>query len=196
MEVRDAIRKRRSCRHFSNKKVKQKDLATVLDAAVYAPMAGNAFPLRFIIVTDIKKKADLAVSCVEQYFMQEASHLIVISTDYTEIKSLYHEFAEEYAGKQAAAAAENMLLQATELGLASCWIGSFDEDRIKAALHIPDEQKVEVVIALGYAKRKSETPPKTELNKFVFFEVYGKPEGFGDKHTWFWATREDRFEKI
>ncbi len=195
MDVEDAIKARRSCREYSTKKVKWEDVAKVLNAAIYTPMAGNVFTTRFLVVTDEKKKAKISTYCVNQHFMQEAPYVIVVFSDLGEIKVLYGDLAEDYASKQAAAAVENMLLQATELGLGSCWIGTFDEDPIRGMLMIPEGFKVEAVITLGHAKRKQTMPKKADLNKFVFFDEFDKPEGWKERHKLFWATRETRFEK-
>lgn len=195
MKVSDAIRKRRSVRHYSTKAVKWGDIVEVLDAAKYTPMAGNVFSLRFVVVADKKKKADISTYCLDQYFMQDAPYLIVVCSDLEQVKTLYGELAEEYGTRQAAAAVQNMLLQATELGLASCWIGSFDGNAVRSVLKIPDRIKVETIITLGYSKGKQEMPIKQNLNKFTFFEEYGKPGGWKEKDPHFWGTRGTRFEK-
>jgi nitroreductase len=47
-------------------------------------------------------------------------------------------------------ALENMVLAAWSLGVGSCWVGSFDEQKVKNALHIPQDWKVVALVALGY----------------------------------------------
>ena len=195
MKVEDAIKERRSVREFLNKPVSWEHLTRILEAAVYTPMAGNVFSLRLVVVADKQSKAELVQYCLEQHFMKDASHLVVVCSDLEEIQRLYGDLANRYGSQQAGAAIQSMLLQATELGIASCWIGSFDEEPIKPLLSIPDNVRVEAVIALGHAtKRKWEVPPKFWLNKAVYFEAYGKPLGFKERAEQAWSPRETRFE--
>ena len=198
MKVEQAIKARRSIRKFSTKKVGWSQLTKVLEAAIYTPMAGNVFSLRFVVVTDKKKKSKIAKACLEQYFMQDASYLIVVCSELEQVRELYGERAEIYGTLQVGAAIQNMLLQATELNLATCWIGAFEEGSIKSILKIPDNIKVESIIALGNAKRKPEMPAKKELNKVTYFEEYGKQDEKGELekgHEDFWRVRGTRFEK-
>lgn len=195
MKVEDAIKARRSIRQYSTKKVTWDELTKVLEAAIYAPMAGNIFSPRFVVVADKKKKTEIAQACFEQYAIQDASYLIVVCSDVEQVRELYGGHAEKYATQQSGAAVQNMLLQATELSLASCWIGALEEGSIKSALKIPDDIKVESIIALGNAKRKPAMPPKKDLNMVTFFEEYGKPGGWKQTHTDFQGVRGTRFEK-
>jgi len=49
-----------------------------------------------------------------------------------------------------AIALDHMGLAAVELGLGTCWIGLFDEKKVKEILHIPDEIRVVELMPLGY----------------------------------------------
>jgi len=64
-------------------------------------------------------------------------------------------------------AMEHMVLKATELGLGTCWIGWFREDRIKEILEIPEKIKVLALLTVGYPKggdaAKSRRKPLGEL---------------------------------
>ena len=58
-----------------------------------------------------------------------------------------------------------MVIAAWTLGVGSCWIGSFNEKKIKQLLKIPDKWKVVALITLGYPaeqpkKRKKKTTEK------------------------------------
>lgn len=48
-----------------------------------------------------------------------------------------------------------MILEATELGLGTCWLGAYDEDKVKDILSIPKDIRVPAIFTLGYA---DETP--------------------------------------
>ena len=57
-------------------------------------------------------------------------------------------------------ALENFLLEATELGLGTCILGSFNEEKLKSAFRIPSPKKIALVIAMGYSAEKEVAPKK------------------------------------
>ena len=59
-------------------------------------------------------------------------------------------------------AMEHMVLKATELGLGTCWIGWFNEKKIKEILEIPKTIKVLALLTVGYPKDTDATPGKKE----------------------------------
>ena len=66
-----------------------------------------------------------------------------------------------------------MILEATELGLGTCWLGAFDEEAVKQILDIPDEIRVVAMFTLGYAEKggSMETRRKS-LDEIVCYEKY------------------------
>jgi len=81
-----------------------------------------------------------------------------------------------------AIAVENMVLAATGEGLGSCWVGSFDEERVKTLLRIPSNYAVVVLLAVGYAREKLDVAGKLvkmvrgrkKLEDITSSEEYGK----------------------
>ena len=65
-----------------------------------------------------------------------------------------------------------MMTMATSLGLGSCWIGAFDEPKVKEILEIPKSIEVIGLITLGYPDEKAEVPPRVELEKIVHWESW------------------------
>ena len=57
MELNKAIKKRRSVRKFKDKKPNWRDILECIDSVRYAPMAGNNFTLKFILVDDKDRKS-------------------------------------------------------------------------------------------------------------------------------------------
>jgi len=62
-------------------------------------------------------------------------------------------------------AAEHFCLQATELGLGTCMIGWFEEDKIKKLLQIPSDKSIGLLISVGYAAEGY--PQRTKIRKPV-----------------------------
>lgn len=167
------IKKRRSIRAYKTRKVPFSKIVKICEAARYAPMAGNIYTIRLIVVEDKEKKAKLAEASFHQDFIAEASHVIVVCSDLSLLKRSYGERAFIYGRQQAGAAIQNMLLKITELGLASCWIGAFDENAVKRILRIPESIQVEALLPVGFGREKPREIVKPELKTILNFEFYG-----------------------
>lgn len=178
MEVSEVIKNRRSIRRYQEKKVSWADVSKILDAGRNAASAGNVQNWQFIVVTDKKRKDELATASLRQYWMNEAPVHIVICNKLEKVRRLYGSRGEKlYSIQNCAAAAQNMLLRATDLGLASCWVGAFDENAVARILKLPDDVIPEIIITIGYAdERIVHTPIKTPLDNITFFEEWGKRE--------------------
>ncbi len=74
------------------------------------------------------------------------------------------------------------MTMATILGLGTCWIGAFDEPKVKEILEIPQDIEVISLITLGYSDERAEIPPRVELEKIVHWESWSnvKRRNFGD----------------
>lgn len=173
MDLDKAINLRHSTRRFkTTKKANWRDVIKAIDAANKAPLAGNILSTRFILVTESEKIAGLA-DAAQQDFIAEASYIVVICTDRTQIKRNYEERGDKYACQQAGAAIENFLLKITDLGLASCWIGAFADDIVKKILQIPDNVEVEAILPIGYEKLpKTNQKTKPGIDNVLYFDKY------------------------
>jgi len=174
MEFDVILKERRSIRSYAKKKVSFQDVLAVCEAARYTPMAGNLYTIRLIIVSDKEKKAKLMEAALDQEFVAQAPYVIVVCSDLALIKRSYGKRGIEiYARQQAGAAIQNMLLKITDLGLASCWVGAFDEKTVKDVLKIPEKIRVEALLPIGHAKEKVRARIKPELKQILSFEEYG-----------------------
>ncbi|MEM4181983.1 MAG: nitroreductase family protein [Candidatus Pacearchaeota archaeon] len=175
MELGEAIKKRRSIRNFSVKEPIWREIIEVLDYARYAPMAGNLFSVKFIFVSDKEKIKKIAEAC-QQEFVGKVHYLIVVVSDRESVKKNYDFFDKQFGAQQAGAAIQNVLLGLTEKGLATCWVGFFDEPEIKRVLSIPEKICVEAILPIGYEHKfmRGREKEKINLDSIVFFEKYGK----------------------
>jgi nitroreductase len=55
------------------------------------------------------------------------------------------------------AAVMSMILEAQELGLASCWLGAIQRDKIKELLRLDEKLDVTYLLALGYPAQSGDT---------------------------------------
>ncbi|MBU4502607.1 MAG: nitroreductase family protein [Nanoarchaeota archaeon] len=190
MELKEAIKNRRSIRNYQPDKPVAHDLiADIIDTARYAPSSGNLQNWKVIIISDAEKKDRLATACLRQKWMVNASAILVVCNNIADVKRLYKERGEFlYSIQNIAGFTQNILLTAHSLGLATCWVGAFDPDAVKRVLRIPEGVEPEAIVALGYGIEEVDVPPRKTVDQICFFEVWGSGEkGFGafplEKHT-------------
>ncbi len=147
MDVMKAIEKRRSVRAYQSKFVPEDKLKKILQAARLAPSARNSQPHKFIIVKDPQLIKKLAKEATEHSFIGEAPVIIVgVALDPNYIMS-----SDVPAHPvDIAIAIDHMTLIAVEEGLGTCWIGGFNQDKIKQILNIPEKCKAVILLSLGY----------------------------------------------
>ncbi|MDP4012093.1 MAG: nitroreductase family protein [Candidatus Nanoarchaeia archaeon] len=174
MELDECIRKRISVKNYLNKEVPNDIIGLVLEAASLAPSAGNLQNWKFILVKDENKKADIAEACKNQNWMNQAPAFIIVCNDEKIITSMYGDRGKLYSTQDCAIAAQNIMLKAADLGLATCWVGSFDTERIKKILEIPEDVTPEMVLTLGYSEEKPEYHDREPVTRVTFFDKWGK----------------------
>ncbi len=174
MELNETIKKRRCVRRFLDKPVEWDKVSKIIDSARYAPSAGNIQDWRFIVVTDKSKIAKLSDAALEQRFIEQAPVVIVVCSDIEKIKRAYGMRGEKlYSIQDCAAAVQNMFLTITDLGLATCWVGAFDEAKVKQILSIPEGVRPQAILPIGYADEQPKMPLRQELYAITFFDKYG-----------------------
>lgn len=156
MRIDNAIKKRRSIRKFQQKKVTLKLIKELLEAARLAPSAANLQPLKYIIVTSqswldkvfnaLRWAAYIAPEGNPKKTERPKAYVLVL------VDKAKEKFPAE---RDVGAAVENILLSAVSKGLASCWIGSLDKERLIKVLNLPQNYRIDSVIALGYPKEES-----------------------------------------
>ena len=159
MDVFEAVKKRRSVRNFKQVAIPENLQNKLIEALNFAPSAGNLQSRKFYFVEDKAKKEKIAKASLSQNFVAEAP-LVVVGCADKDIEKFYRKRGSEiYTICDVAVSVENMLLQATELGLGSCWVGAFEEEEIKKTLDIPDNLWPIVVVPIGFPDK---IPPASE----------------------------------
>ena len=178
METFECMLTRRSIRKFKDVEVEWYLIGKVLNAGFLAPSAGNLQDFRFMVVTDPNLKKGVAQAALDQLWIEKAPVIIVIFSEFTKAKRFYGIRGERlYTIQDCAAAAQNILLEANDLGLAACWVGAFDEDRLCSVLGIPDYARPQAIIPLGYSDEQPPVPAKFKLTDLVFINRWGDNGG-------------------
>lgn len=149
----DAILNRRSVRFYRSDPVSDEDLSEVLKAGFCAPSAHGAAPWHVVVVKDPEVKAKLAAIHRWARFIDRAPVSIVVCVERGETGHFWIEDAAVFM--------ENMMIQATSMGLGSCWIairGAVDgeadaEAEVRKVCGLPDRFGVAAIMLLGYAAR-------------------------------------------
>ena len=162
MNVADAIRKRYSCRAYHERAIEQEKLDSIIEAARLAPSAKNLQDWRFVIVTKKETRRMMVEAANNQKFLEQAPAIIVACSNSDHVMRC----GQQIAPIDVAIALEHIALQATELGLATCWIGSFFPEKVRKILGIPSNINIIELMALGYPADQ-QTEPKREPAKNI-----------------------------
>ena len=161
MPLLDLMKHRRSVRDFLNRPVEREKIATCLEAARVAPSACNSQPWRFVVVDEpsLKNKlCDVAfkgIYSINSFCKMAPVIVVVISEKSRFVARVGGMFrGTKYYLIDIGIACEHFVLQAEDLGLGTCWIGWFNEKKVKSVLNIPQHKKIDVLLALGYYDRK------------------------------------------
>jgi len=172
MELNKAIQERTSVKKFKSKKPDWRTILECINAMRYAPMAGNNFTLKTILVDD-KNKIEKLSEASQQDFISQAKYVVVVCSNPSRTVNSYEKRGEIYCRQQAGAAIQNFLLKIQESGLSTCWIGHFVDKQVKRELKIPEEINIEALFPIGYELEKKRTKKiKIDLDKFLYFNEY------------------------
>ncbi len=173
MDLDSAIDKRHSSRSFKPNKASWKDVLKAIDAASKTPFSDNRNNLRFLIIEN-EKTIEKIAHFAEQLWLNEAGILVVVCSDDTNLENMHGERGRIYSRQQAGAAIQTFLLKLTDLGLNSCWIGSYHDEFIKQLLKIPMHIQIEAIIPVGYEKSAPPKKRKRPLDTLLFWETWGQ----------------------
>ncbi|MFC1745276.1 nitroreductase family protein [Candidatus Riflebacteria bacterium] len=155
MQTIEAIKTRRSIRNYRDEKVSDAKIMELLEAAMYAPSAGNQQPWHFIVVT--KKELLVEIAEVHPYGKMAAMAplAILVCCD----KDL-----DKHTGfwvQDCSAATQNLLLAAHALELGAVWVGVYPrEDRINSMqkiFNLPERIIPLNVVVIGYPAKGTQT---------------------------------------
>jgi nitroreductase len=158
MSFLDLVWKRQSTRAYISRKVDREKIDRCIEAARLAPSACNSQPWSFIVVDDPETKAQLDTAAFSGVYgavsaAKQAPVMIVVVTERANYTARLGGFFRkiQYSLIDIGIACEHLVLQAAEEGLGTCWIGWFNEKKLKKVLNLPRSTKVDVLIAVGYA---------------------------------------------
>ena len=174
MDILEIVKKRRHIHHFSPEPVSDENLRTLLEAARWAPSAGNLQPWEIIIIASDEDKNALVDTLRMKDFMRSAPLILLFCADLNRSSDRYGERGSSlYAIQDTAAAIQNVLLTATGLGFGSGWVGHFDDDAIAALFKLPPNVKPMALIMIGKSAESPNPPSRREIEDFTHLGEFG-----------------------
>lgn len=166
MDLFDALYHRRSIRKYSQKKVNDEILKSIIKAGMYAPSAVNKQPWHFVIFRDKDAIQKISEVHPNASMLLGASAGILVCFD----TQLQHD--EGYGPVDCSAATQNMLLAAHGLGLGACWIGIYPRtNRVKSLSNIfklPEHVVPFSVISVGFPDEEKGSPERYDESRIHF----------------------------
>jgi nitroreductase len=172
MDFLEIIKKRYSERKYENKKVEEDKLLKILEAGRIAPTGANAQPQRIIVVQQ-KESMDKLNKCANLY---GAPLALIVCGDHK------NSWKRSFDGKDildidVSIVTDHMMLQATELGLASVWICYFNPAVLREEFNLPENVEPVNILAIGYAAGEAPSPDRHDkarkpLEATVHYEKY------------------------
>ena len=151
MDTLKAIGTRRSIRRYQTTRIDDETVMTLIEAGSMAPTAGNLQDWKFIIVSKKELMKQLSEAALGQTCIHNAAIVIVICSDSEQTERNYGlRGVRLYTIQNSAAAAQNMLLAAHDMGLGANWIGAFDEEKVRRVLKIPSSARPQIILSFGY----------------------------------------------
>jgi nitroreductase len=173
MDLSEAIKSRRSIRSYLKQDLPQETVNKLLEAARWAPSAGNVQPWTFVVAKSQQTKRSLSLAAYGQKDLEEAPVVIVVCADEKRAEQSYGVRGKTlYCIQDTAAATQNILLTAHALGLGSCWIGAFKEDEVKKIIKAPREMRPVALIPVGYPNETPHARDRRPLNKIMYKETF------------------------
>lgn len=171
MNFYDIIKKRRSYRAYKPEMPEKEKVERILEAARLAPTWANKQGVNYIIVQQ-PRNVKAIWDAIDQDSKFTDAPMFIIGV-ITETDSGTNKNGEKYYGVDFGICFEHLILAATAEGLATCWIGYFNEEKIKGILKIPNEYKVMGITPLGYSiKPKSEVKDRKPISEIVHYEQF------------------------
>ena len=173
LSVLDVIKARGSIRSYKDKPISKQALLDILEAARMAQSADNRQPWEFIVVTHQAIRKKLVQAAGNQSFVGEAAAVLVSLANPERSASVgpFEGFLIDLA-----IAIENMVLTAWDLGIGSCWIGAYNEQKVKELFNVPRNLRVMSLLTLGYPDEKARPKYRKDLNEIVHYQKYGQKE--------------------
>ena len=147
MDFKEVVKNRYSCKKYSDRQVEAEKLGGILAAGRLAPTAKNLQEQHVYVVQSPEglAKIDAVTPC-----RYGAPTVLVVAFDKNNVFT-YPGGKRDSGVEDATIVATHMILAAADEGVDSCWVNYFDPEKLEAALGLPENEEILMVMDLGYA---------------------------------------------
>ncbi|MBS3788055.1 nitroreductase family protein [Candidatus Bipolaricaulota bacterium] len=164
----DLTKKRSSIRSFKEREVSEGEVEKLLKAANSAPSAGNLQSYEIVAIRNKELKDELVGASHGQKFLGQAPIVFAFLQDEERSSKKYGDRGKLYSTQDGTIAATYLQLAAEDMGLGSCWVGSFEENEVAELLET--DKRPLVLLPVGYPARKpNKDSGRRELDDLVRF---------------------------
>jgi nitroreductase len=164
MQFIELVTKRYSVRSYKTDPVEDDKLQLVLQAARLAPTAANRQAFRLIVIPTKNRESELLRIYNRSWFVQSP---LVICICAIPNEAWVRSDSKNYSDVDAAIVMDHLVLEATELGLGTCWIGAFDPVAAREVLGIPEQVDPIAFTPLGHPADQSPAKRRKSLDDLV-----------------------------
>jgi nitroreductase len=161
----EKVLSRRSIRRFMNEPVSEQVMNNILEAGRRAPSATNQQPWHFVVARDHNEKEACSFGGFNR-FVTEAPFVVVGLYRKSEV------IIEKLSLMDVTIALQNMVVAAWVQGVGSCWMGAFDERKLKDTLNLPVDSRIVGAVAFGIPAENPSQPTKKALSETVHFDKW------------------------
>jgi len=163
MQVQKAIANRLSIRQYAETSISHEHMEILFRSLQLAPSASNRQNWEFVFVSDSDLKHHLIHACSNQKFVGDCAYFIAAVADPI----------LKWHMVDITIALTNFTLQAAELGYGTCWIGDFDEIKVKELLKVPKEKKIVICMTFGTPKGRHLPRERKAIEDFIYLNHFG-----------------------
>jgi nitroreductase len=168
MDFFDVVKTRQSIRAYQDRPIEPEKLQQILDTINRAPSAGNLQGYEVYLVTNCDVIQALARSTHGQDFIAQVPLALVFCAHPARSAQRYNERGTTlYCVQDATIACAYAQLAVTALGLASVWVGAFNEDAVRAAIGVGHDLRPVAFLPIGYAAEKPDLRPRRSIDDLV-----------------------------
>ncbi len=170
--IKDILEKRITTYKFLNKTPGDKDMKYVLESAILSPRLSASQEIEFIIINEQDTK-DKISSLIATPFINSAPYIIVIISNQQAAKAEFGDDGEKFSAIDAHFTMYTLVIAAEEKGMSSAIVfPQLGIQEVKTLLSIPDDYKIEGIIALGYAAEKGSSKLVPDLGAVLHINKY------------------------
>ena len=181
MELRQAVKERRSIRKFMDRPVPHEDIEEIIEAARYSPSWKNTQITGYVLVEspEMKEKLGSGDYCYGFMFnaktLKSAPQIMILTykkgvSGFEKDGSFATPKGEFWEAFDVGIAAQTFCLMAHEKGIGTVIQGYFDDAKLAELLELPEDMSVGAVIPMGYFEEAPAAPQRKEVSELLTYK--------------------------